>query len=320
MRDEHRARIESVIFDPSRSAVVFFLAGALAGLAVLPGWHGPHRSLVIMLVLIACAFLGAGIWWALGDRIAVWGLQVSLLISTVIVSVAAAIGPSVHVNFSVLYIWAAVYASLYFRPVAAVLQIGFAGIAYLVVLLTAHSSLRSLVVTWTSTFGTAIVLSVVVAGLVSVLRKSSREDPLTRLANRRAWDERLDEEIERAVRNKLPLLLAVIDIDNFKAVNDRDGHQAGDRLLRRFADGWVGIVRGSGDFLARLGGDEFGLLAPGSNNDGLQAIVGRLREISPDNVSCSIGTATWDRGETAADLFRRADEAMYLAKHNSRET
>ena len=89
--------------------------------------------------------------------------------------------------------------------------------------------------------------------------------------------------------------------------------------LRRVADWWAGIVRGGGDFLARLSVDEFGLMAPGSNSGGLQAIVQRLREISPDRVSCSIGAANWDRGETAADLFRRADEAMYVAKHTSRE-
>ena len=320
MRDERRVLIESVLLSPRRSAVVFFLAGAIAGLGVLPGWHGSHRSLVVLLILITSTLAGAGIWWAFGDRIPAWGLQVSLVVSIVIVSVAAAIGPSARVNFAVLYVWAAVYASLYFRPVAVALQISFAGIAYVVVLLTDHTSLRTLLVTWISIFGTAAVLSAVVFGLVSLLRRSSREDPLTRLANRRAWEERIDEEMERARRSRLPLSLAVIDIDNFKAVNDRDGHLAGDRLLRKFADGWVGIVRGSGDFVARRGGDEFGLLAPGSDDAGLQTIVGRLHGISPDDVRCSIGAATWDRAETAADLFRRADEAMYLAKQNSRKT
>jgi diguanylate cyclase (GGDEF)-like protein len=233
--------------------------------------------MIIMLILIGCALVGATTWWALRDTSTAWGLQISLVISTGIVSVAAAIGPNVHINFAVLYIWAAVYAALYFRPVAVVLQIGLAGSAYIVVLITAHLSLRSLLDAWTSIFGTAIVLSAVVFALVSLLRRSSREDPLTRLANRRAWEERIDEELERSRRNKTPLSLAVIDIDNFKAVNDRDGHQAGDRVLRSFADGWVGTVRGSGDFVARLGGDEFGLLAPGSDEAGLQGIVVSMR-------------------------------------------
>jgi diguanylate cyclase (GGDEF)-like protein len=236
------------------------------------------------------------------------------------ISVAAAIGPSVHDDFAVLYVWTAVFAALYFPAIAASLQIAFAGIAYFVVLLVAHSSLRALVVSWTAIFGTATVLSIVVFGLVSLLRRTSREDPLTGLPNRRSWDERKDEELERARRNHTSLSLAVIDIDNFKAVNDRQGHPAGDRLLCRFADGWSETIRGSGDFVARLGGDEFGVLAPGSDDAGIQGVVERLRRVAPDGVTCTIGTATWDRVETAADMFRRADDKMYRSKRDWRTT
>ena len=320
MNDDRRALIESTILAPHRSAVLFLSAGGVAGLAVLPGWHGTHRSLIVLIALVVLAFGGAGFWWAFGDRISHWGLQVSLVLSTAIVSVAASLNASLDVNFAVLYVWAAVYASLYFRPVTAVLQIGFAGSAYAVVLVAAHASWRTSLLSWTSIFGTAIVLSAVVHGLVSLLRQTSSEDPLTRLANRRVWEERINEELERAVRTKAPLSMAIMDIDNFKTVNDCDGHQAGDRLLLRFAEGWLGVIRGSGDFLARLGGDEFGLLAPGSDEIGLGVIIERLHEVSPDHVSCSIGTATWDGVETAAELFRRADEAMYRTKKNSRRT
>jgi GGDEF domain-containing protein len=70
--------------------------------------------------------------------------------------------------------------------------------------------------------------------------------------------------------------------------------------------------------LARLGGDEFGLLAPGANQLEIQNIVARLSEISPDDISCSIGVATWDGAETATDLFRRADDGMYQVKNQRR--
>jgi diguanylate cyclase (GGDEF)-like protein len=158
-------------------------------------------------------------------------------------------------------------------------------------------------------FGTAMVLSAIAYGLMRMLGRSSREDPLTRMANRRSWDERTDEELERARRNKAPLSLAVIDIDNFKAVNIREGHQAGDLLLRNLADIWGGTIRGSGDFMARLGGDEFGLLAPGSDGIGIQRVVERLHAISPNGVSCSFGVATWNGTETVADeaTKRRSD-------------
>ena len=71
---------------------------------------------------------------------------------------------------------------------------------------------------------------------------------------------------------------------------------------------------GSGDFLARLGGDEFGLLAPNTDETGMDLMSQRLREVSPDGISCSYGVATWDGYETVTDFFRRADDALYEAK------
>ena len=312
-----RLRLESLILHPNGAAVIFFAGGAVAGLSVLPGSHNLHRSAAILLGDVSCAVIAACVLFAIGDRLPSWTLNVDIGVAIVLISVAAAIGPNVHANFAVLYIWVSLYAALYFRPLPAVLHIGAAGAAYAVVL-AVGSNVDKPVVAWFTIFGTSVVSALVVFGLVSVLRRTSREDPLTLLPNRRTWDERADEELERARRNRTALSLAVIDIDNFKSVNDRDGHQAGDLLLRKLADGWGGIIRGSGDFMARLGGDEFGLLSPNSDDIGIRRIVNRLHEISPRRVSCSIGVATWEGVETAADLFRRADEAMYRAKRERR--
>jgi diguanylate cyclase (GGDEF)-like protein len=227
------------------------------------------------------------------------------------------IQPSAHVDFAMLYTWIVVFAALYFQPLSAVLHLGVVGAAYAVVL-SVGPSVDNPVTAWMATFGSSAVLCGVTISLVNVLRRTSREDVLTGLANRRAWDDRLDEELERARRSKTALSLALIDVDNFKAVNDRDGHPAGDRLLRDFANGWRETIRGSGDFLARLGGDEFGLLAPSTNDMGIQRVAKRLHETTPGGVSCSIGVVTWDGTETAAELFRRVDEAMYRAKRKRR--
>ena len=145
MRTERRRFFESMMLAPNRSAILFLLWAAVAGIVALPGRHWSHHSLVILLVLIGCCLAGAGVWLAFGDRIAPWGLHVSTVITTLMISVAAAIGPSVHDDFAVLYVWTAVFAALYFPAIAASLQIAFAGIAYFVVLLVAHSSLRALV-------------------------------------------------------------------------------------------------------------------------------------------------------------------------------
>ena len=106
----------------------------------------------------------------------------------------------------------------------------------------------------------------------------------------------------------------MMDMDGFKAVNDRLGHGAGDHLLVEVTNAWKLVSRASGDFLARLGGDEFGVLAPGADELGIRRLAGRLGDALPEGVFCSVGTATWDRIENASDLLRRADQAMYETK------
>jgi diguanylate cyclase (GGDEF)-like protein len=310
-------RLEALLFEPFKVIGIFRMAAVGAILMSLPFSHYSHRSLAVLLIAAGVATIVTCVEFMIIDRLPVWSIHIDILVGVVFVSVLAAVGPSAHVNFAVLYIWIAFFAALNFRPIVASLHIAGVGVAYAVVL-AVGSDVPNPATDWMAMFGTATMLSAVAYGLMRVLRRTSREDPLTRMANRRSWDERTDEELERARRNKTPLSIAVIDIDDFKAVNDREGHQAGDRLLRKFADEWGGTIRGSGDFMARLGGDEFGLLAPGSDDIGIRRVVERLDAISLNGVSCSIGVATWNGTETVADLFRRADEAMYQIKRERR--
>jgi diguanylate cyclase (GGDEF)-like protein len=151
-------------------------------------------------------------------------------------------------------------------------------------------------------------------GLVAALHDDSRKDHLTGLANRRSWDERLGDELERSRRSGRPVSVALLDLDDFKAVNDRGGHQAGDALLQEFARSWQRIMRTAGDFVARLGGDEFGLLAPGSTSGGVRNIARRHASTDPRGPSYSLGVATWDGSESAGQLVHRADLSMYRSK------
>jgi diguanylate cyclase (GGDEF)-like protein len=314
---DRRGRLGSLMLKPYRVAAIFPLAAAGAILTSLPFSHWTHRSFVTLLILAAIALSASSTRFVLGNRPPAWSLHLDVLFGLVFVSVLNSIQPRADVNFAVLYIWIAVFAALYFRPLFAVLHLGGVGAAYAVVLVLSPG-IANPATTWMAIFGSAAVLSVVTIGLVNVLRSTSREDVLTGLANRRAWDDRLDEELERARRNNTSLSLAMIDVDNFKAVNDRGGHPAGDRLLCEFADGWRGVIREGGDFLARLSGDEFGVMAPNINELGIQCLAQRLQEITPGGVFCSVGVATWDGIESATELFRRADEAMYRAKRERR--
>jgi diguanylate cyclase (GGDEF)-like protein len=157
-----------------------------------------------------------------------------------------------------------------------------------------------------------------ISRLVSRLEGLARTDPLTGIPNRRVWDEEVPNELERARRSASPLCVAMLDLDHFKVFNDHHGHQAGDRALKEVASAWQGAVRTT-DLLARYGGEEFGLLLPACSMDDAIDVVKRVMAATPDDVTVSIGVASWDFHESAEDLVRRADEALYHAKADGRD-
>ena len=165
-------------------------------------------------------------------------------------------------------------------------------------------------------------------GLVARQRELSelvRRDPLTGVGNRRLLAERLRYELARHRRAGRELALLVLDLDGFKAVNDRLGHPVGDRLLRDVAQGLAAAVR-DGDTIVRHGGDEFCVIAPETNRDHAVALGERLLEALAliDGVdgplSASIGVAVFpDDGPTAELLIAAADLAERQAKSEGRE-
>jgi diguanylate cyclase (GGDEF)-like protein len=170
-------------------------------------------------------------------------------------------------------------------------------------------------------------LSGLLAMFIDRLRRSERlrvmedaalTDPLTGLANRRHWDARLARELASADVGAGRLCVALIDLDGFKSLNDRDGHAAGDRLLRACAAAWTQCVRDT-DLLVRLGGDEFAVVLPGVTLGTAFEIAERMREGSPERQSCSLGVAAWDGTERAEALVQRADRALYAAKQRGRD-
>jgi diguanylate cyclase (GGDEF)-like protein len=157
------------------------------------------------------------------------------------------------------------------------------------------------------------------------LEQLSSTDELTKLPNHRHFQEQLSRELKRAQRTGEPLALVLIDIDNFKRLNDRHGHLAGDAVLREVARVMSGDVRET-DLLARYGGEEFALLAPQTDLEGAVGIAEKLRlaveaaecpivgEEGPQTlrvtVSAGVSVLTGDR----QDLFSDADRALYRAK------
>ncbi len=160
--------------------------------------------------------------------------------------------------------------------------------------------------------------------MMGALERLSKQDGLTSLLNRRAFDERFTVEVERAHRQNYPLMLAIIDVDNFKQYNDKYGHQEGDKVLINLAEILKVCTRDSVDLCFRLGGDEFAVLLPQATaNQGteiIQRILLSFIEQSFGTTTLSIGLVSCKRNE---DLLRekdetaikeRADQAMYDAK------
>ena len=143
-------------------------------------------------------------------------------------------------------------------------------------------------------------------------RRLSLTDPLTQLANRRAFEERVTIALER----REPFTLAYIDLDGFKPINDKQGHTAGDAALRDVASTLKTAAR-QVDLVARVGGDEFAMLLLGSDESQARTVSGRVFATAADRklpVGMSIGIASHRDGLTRQEVIEAADAAMYRAK------
>ncbi len=187
---------------------------------------------------------------------------------------------------------------------------------------------------WYLVFNTVIQLGafLLVGLLVHALRRRAEQDralaridPLTDVWNARAFQERVDLEIGRARRNERPLTIAYIDLDGFKEVNDRAGHEGGDAVLREAAATLTQSVRGA-DTVSRLGGDEFALLLPDTDHAGATALLERIRSAIAARmldlghpVTASIGGVSFATAPSdVSAAISRADEAMYVAKRGGK--
>jgi diguanylate cyclase (GGDEF)-like protein len=147
------------------------------------------------------------------------------------------------------------------------------------------------------------------------LARVSRTDPLTGVLNRRGFDERFTAELRAAERTGLPVALMLVDLDEFKLINDRHGHAAGDDLLRWAARTMTATLR-AGDAVGRIGGDEFAALVPGVEGAAAGALARRLRAALAERSPASIGVALAPAdGTTAAALQQVADLELYAVKH-----
>jgi len=157
------------------------------------------------------------------------------------------------------------------------------------------------------------------------LRALSITDALTGAYNRRFFQERLEMEIARARRYAGSLSVVMLDIDHFKLINDRFGHQSGDLVLKEVCARIRQRLR-SIDLLCRLGGEEFIVLSPGTAPEQADQLAKALWQILREapmgevgRVTASFGVTAWQAGESSDAMLRRVDMAVYQAKQNGRD-
>nr|MBA3372891.1 GGDEF domain-containing protein [Euzebyaceae bacterium] len=162
------------------------------------------------------------------------------------------------------------------------------------------------------------------ADLYEEVRFAAERDALTGLRNRRVFWRQLRQALEQATGDR-PVALAVIDIDDFKAVNDRHGHDVGDRTLVHVAGRLEGGVRET-DSVFRIGGEEFVILLPDTGSKGARAVLERIRtsvkrsrlDLPAVTISAGVAVAPLDAA-TADELFNAADAALYRGKRAGKD-
>jgi diguanylate cyclase (GGDEF)-like protein len=286
-------------------------------------WTGPHRPAILAMLAAAAAASVPMLLLPLGRWLADPRLRAAFFLSWTavdvgLISAIATLDGGISSPFTVLLFLTQAFAAVFYPPrlvlvAAAMNLVGLAAIAAIGgangVAATMYEAVAllgtSLLCTWAA---------VTAASQRRELAHASRTDPLTGCLNRLGLEERIENEVGRAERSGGSFALVVLDLDDFKRVNDEHGHAAGDALLREIVNAMAEVTRGM-DALGRLGGDEFALLFPGARCAGLPVLLGRVERTVSELASCSLGGVCYpDDGASAAEIIAGADREMYRNK------
>jgi diguanylate cyclase (GGDEF)-like protein len=315
-----------------RMAMILFTVGSVLAIPADLVMGAPSPLAVILLTLMGLTS-GAVCYAVPWSRVSPVWLHVLAIVATIEVTASVfALGAhaSVLTSFYLLVATVAAYGLRSRRAVAA--QVLVIAVAMCLPLLFAE---RGAVDAAPRIMVSFLVLTVTVTVVVwlreridsgyAELRALAARDPLTDVGNYRLLHQRLEYELLRHARERRELAILLIDLDDFKQVNERLGHAAGDDVLRRVAGTLRDAVRRQ-DTVARQGGDEFAILAPSTDREGAAMLAARISDrlarvqFAGDTVSATIGLAVYPRdGVTTQALLARADGQLLGAKLRSRE-
>jgi diguanylate cyclase (GGDEF)-like protein len=307
-----------MVVDRRMSALLLAGLYAVSGVLCLASatWPMHHDTPVALLWALAVTGIGGGaVIWSLRLRLQGWMMHAAVALDGVLIALlawrsATAVG---IVGLGPALIAVGLYCAHFFDLPAARLH------AWLLVVLTTVGAVAAepdrFAVAWAAIVVSVVAFTEAQGRLAQHLRLAATTDPLTGVANRRAWEAEAARHLSLATRTGEPLSFALLDLDDFKEVNDRDGHGAGDALLRVLAVGWAARLRQT-DLLGRYGGDEFVLCLPATDEPGAREILQQLD--ATHAFAWSVGIATARPGDTLHEVLARADADLYLQKRSGR--
>jgi diguanylate cyclase (GGDEF)-like protein len=316
-----------------------WLATAMIGLAVLalPGAMRVHQGWILGLAAFAIGWGGISLWLGVRATTMPIGRRAAVTAAMMpIVALALWASGGVDSFLQPLLLFTALFLAYFFPPQFGWPLVALFICAYASPLLYDHAALTSGYPARVVTFATAVAGEMIVMQFLKTRlltaearqRRMAEIDPLTGLLNRRSFDAALrDVFAQRDARGAEEMSLVLFDLDNFKLVNDRHGHPAGDAVLRAVAAAAEQVVRRA-DRVARIGGDEFAVLATGAGLDGVMRIVDELDRAvrsadtpAAGGVRATFAWATAPQDATdPAGLIQRADARLIRRKRDVKAT
>jgi diguanylate cyclase (GGDEF)-like protein len=310
---------------PARSLAYVWGFGSTCLTATLLLPHPSGANQLGLVVIAVVGYLGAAAMYAYGAALPQAAMELITCLGQGLIAALTLFWGAPEAPFLWFQIWLVVHSFHFLPPVRAMAQVGFAAVLFVAVTVSMHTMFPAAA----SVVGVGSLVSigllvgafrVHVDDLVQALATSAASDPLTGLANRRALAEAFAREQARSARDGIGTALLLLDCNRLKALNDRDGHAAGDEALGRVARAISASVRAV-DTPARVGGDEFAVLLSAPDPGTAVAVGERIRRTvadtpSSDGITVSIGVVELPT-KASVDLttaLAAADRAMYRSK------
>jgi diguanylate cyclase (GGDEF)-like protein len=330
-----RRKATSALLPRHREVAIRAIASFLliAGLVIefcaafVPGFTG--NSVVGRWATVAVAtvmVLGGVACWRVPARIPDAFLTAVPFVAVVVICALDLITRDSSLGAHLYFLWPVLYAAMYLRRAVGYAILGAVFVADAAIVFTLVDTTAQAWADFISMVAALTISTLIIMGLreradklVAVLETQALADPLTGLANRRAFTRDIEEGVARVRRTGEPLSLITIDVDHFKSINDAWGHAAGDNALRTLADAIRTVVRRS-DVVARLGGDEFVVLLD-AGPEGARRVAEALRDViatadlpgGPPTLSMGLASVPAD-ADDAESLLAASDAALYQAK------